>query len=188
MKKILLSVLLLASFFCQAQDTTTVAFVLDTLRSDSFFLQVSTTFKPQGQARGNTLTEDVFFSDTLSFNLYISAWAQKLADLEKQKNQFALTYNAVSDQVTYLTGLRDSIFRGESPGLRGLRPPPPEFAETALSKASESQSGPTWVVFAATPNQVIKLEPGVVLESDAVILNPDGSVVHFKKPKKKKPK
>lgn len=176
----------LAAQVGQAQDTTTVSFSLDTLRSDSFFLQITNTLKPQGEKRNRTFTEEVFFSDTLAFNGYIDALKQRLSDLSAQKAQIGLEYDAVNQQVTDIEGLRDSVFRGLSPAPKSALAPPPG-AEAAFSRSVEQEAGSTvWVVYGATPEQVVKMESGLSLEESAVILKPNGTIVQFKKPKKRK--
>jgi len=186
MNKYIFLLAFLAAQVGQAQDTTTVSFSLDTLRSDSFFLQVTNTLKPQGEKRGRTFTEEVFFSDTLAFNGYIDALKQRLSDLTAQKAQIGLEYNAVIQQVADIEGLRDSVFRGLSPAPRSALAPPPGAEAEFMQAAAQRSTGTTWVVFGATPEQVIKMEEGLSLEDSAVILKPDGTIVQFKKQKKRK--
>lgn len=176
----------LAAQVGQAQDTTTVSFSLDTLRADSFFLQVTTTFIRQGEKRGRTQTEAFFFSDTLSFNGYIDALRQRLTDLAAQKAQISLEYESVSRQVMDIVILRDSVFRGVTGGFRSAFAPPFGAEVQHMKAEAQRSTGTTWVVFGATPKQIAKMNDVLSFEDSAVILRPDGTLVQFKKTKKRK--
>jgi len=112
MKKVIGLILFALSFNLQAQDTTTVDFALDTIRFDSFFLQITYTYNLANKERDDVKTEDIYFNDTTSFNSYIDALKQRLTDLIAQKTQIGIEYQSISEQVTKIEALRDSVFRG----------------------------------------------------------------------------
>lgn len=74
MKKLIFIFLLFAAFSAQAQNkTATLAYSLDTIRLDSFYLVEVFTAAPSAQApRPNSETRYQFFADTAQVRLYVA--------------------------------------------------------------------------------------------------------------------
>jgi hypothetical protein len=73
MKKITFIFFLLCSFSAHSQKTATLAYSLDTIRLDSFYLVEVFTAAPTAQApRPNSETRYQFFADTAQVRLYVA--------------------------------------------------------------------------------------------------------------------
>jgi hypothetical protein len=182
--------LLLFVLKISAQDTTNLSFALDTLRVDSFFLLETTTFKANGAKRSETYERPVFFSDTIAFNLYIESRKQRLVDLEKQKDQIGVEYTQVSEQITALENLRDSVFRGMT-GFGFLRQlqPAPELKSTKPPKFSET-TATSWYIYEDPKGKefgtwFVPYKPDVPIKNDGYLLKPDGTFEKVRRPKGK---
>ena len=115
MKKTTLLLFIIAwSVSVFAQDSTKITFALDTIRSDSFYLLETVTFQTEGALRPRTEVRPTYFTDTLAFSQYVTAFAQRIGSLERQKENLAVEYELVTAQATALSNLRDSVFRGET--------------------------------------------------------------------------
>lgn len=167
------------------QDTKEVSYALDTLRKDSFFLIETTTIHVQGAPRSTVNETPVFFSDTMAFNLYILALRQRQRDLEAQKSQLTTEYTEVTAQVSDLTELRDSVFRGVTGfggggGGRSVLLPP----NLSMSVASST----TWLVYKKPKGNpidwLIPYDPKLPVKEDGFLLKPNGTIEPVK-PKKK---
>lgn len=173
-----------------AQDSTSLTFALDTLRVDSFFLVETTTFKAQGAKRSETYERPVYFTDTTAFNLYIEAKKQRLVDLEAAKNQVATEYTEVSDQVTALETLRDSVFRGVTGAFIRQIQPAPDLNPSTFSKSRSTSEPLTWYIYEDPKGSAfgvwfVPYKPDLPIKNDGFLLKPDGT---FEKVRKRRGK
>ena len=170
---------LLLPFFASAQspDSLEMRFALDTFGVDSFFL-VETVYQPNpGAPRPYESVSNILFRDTADFSAYLVAVQNEVSAIDAQKLAIGDQYAAWNYKISRLTCLRDSVFYGVSCtgiGARMVTMPPPE----------EPEYVGFWVVYPrGRAEWVGKLED---IESDAVILHPNGVQSAFKKPKKRK--
>lgn len=174
-------------------DTSTVSYRLDTNYVGSTFYLVETrSVESTLGTRPTVMYNPIFFSDTAGLSSMVStlyleneALLENLRILRAQQAEASYKY----ERIKYL---RDSVFQGYTGGGPRMVAMPPPGAETQA--AAQGSGGVTWAVLNAKPEQIsiIKGEPGlltgVYLESDYILLKPDGKLVQFKKPKQKKPK
>lgn len=189
MTKRTIFLLLLFAFRLSAQDTRTIVFALDTLRIDSFFLVETSTYQASAAQRPIVTETPTYFTDTIAFNLYIEAKKQRLTDLENQKTQIGVEWLEVTDQVTDLENLRDSVFRGMTGFgfLRQSQPLPSSFNWSTFSKSNAT----SWLIYQSKKGNEIGVlfepfNPDLPVKYDGYLLKPDGTFERVRKNQKKK--
>jgi len=171
-----------------AQDTKTIEFSFDTLRIDSFFLVETTTYQAQDAKRPTTYSTPFFFSDTTALNTYIEAKKQRLVDLEAAKNQIATEYTEVTDQVSDLEALRDSVFRGVTGSFIRQIQPAQNLNQSKFSKPSPTSESVSWLIYEDPKGSAfgvwfVPYKPDLPIKNDGFLLKPDGT---FEKVRRKR--
>lgn len=159
--------------FAQGQESAkSVVYTIDSLKIDSFYL-VERIFSTTG-TRPDTLVKYTLFRDTTEFRKYINL-QKRVAKNRKTDFQFLkLEFDSLDSRAGRLEDLGSSKF-GFQFGNKSNK---------SVEQPPEEAPG-FWVIYPvkgkASAVYVTKLEQ---IEYDAIILNPNGTTMQFKKPVK----
>jgi len=131
--------ILLLPTFCMAQSPT-VAYTLDTLAKDSFFLMETVTRPMSGSPRPQELTTSLLFRDTSELTAYVVGLKQQLAEMNTRIAHITGERDFLAAKIHVISGLQDSVFF-KSGGVddRSALPPPMQNVKAASQPKQPAQ-------------------------------------------------